>query len=308
MRFKEILSSLGNETPQTVVVPLAHDPDIICSIAQAMAMNIARFILIGEEHKIRAMAERNKADISKARFIPAATEEEACELAADMASDNRAQIMIKGQVQSATFIKAILHKKNDLIQPGHLISGAALFEIPAYHKPLLITDPSVNIAPNLEQKIEIIRNAIAIMRRLGIARPKVACIEAVEKVKTKIPGTVEAQTLAEMSRQGKFGEADVDGPFGFDIAIVRRAAEIKGITSIVAGDADILLLPQLVTANVLYKSFVWCAKGVAASIISGARVPIVLPSRSDSEETKLLSIALAVYLSKQANSAAPDSH
>lgn len=304
MRFKDILASLGNETPKIVAVPLAYDQDIICSIAQAMAMNIAKFILIGDEHKIREIAGRNKADISAAEYLPAATEEEACELAASMAGANRAQIIIKGQVQSATFIKAVLNKRNNLIQVGQLISGAALFEIPSYHKPLLITDPSVNITPNLEQKIEIIRNAITIMRHLGVARPKVACIEAVEKVKPKIPGTVEANILAEMGKQGKFGEAEVDGPFGFDIAIARRAAEIKGINSTVAGDADIFLLPQLVTANVLYKSFVWCAQGVAASIVAGARVPIVITSRSDSEETKLLSIALAVYLSKRENNAA----
>ena len=305
IHLKDLLINFGHETPKTVVVPFAHDPDIICSIAQAMVMKIARFILIGEEHKIRDAANRNRVDISAAEFVPATTEEQACDLAAAMAGEKRAQIMIKGQVQSATFIKAILQKKNDLIQVGQLISGAALFEIPSYHKLLLITDPSVNIAPNLEQKIEIIRNAISIMHHLGIARPKVACVEAVEKVKPKIPGTVEAQTLVELGRQGRFGEAEVDGPFGFDVAIARRAAEIKGIKSPVAGDADILLLPQLVTANVLYKSFVWCAKGTAASIISGARVPIVLPSRSDSEETKLFSIALAVCLSKRENAPAP---
>ncbi len=119
MRFKDLLSNLGHETPQTVVVPLAHDPDIICSIARAMAMNIARFILIGEENKIRAMANQNKADISAAELVPATTEEEACELAANMAGDNRAQIMIKGKVQSATFIKAILHKRTIWFKPDN---------------------------------------------------------------------------------------------------------------------------------------------------------------------------------------------
>ena len=307
MRFKEILDNLRHGAPATAVVPLAYDPDLIRMIADAMAKNVARFVLIGEEDKIRDTADRNQADISGAELVPATTEVDACDLAASMAADTRAQILIKGHVQSAGFLKAILRKKNHLIQTGRLLSCASLFEFPSYHKPLLITDPAVNIAPNLEQKIEIVRNAVSIMHRLGVTRPKVACVEAVEQVKPQLPCTVEAQTLAEMGRQGRFGEADVEGPLGFDVAIARRAAEIKGIAGVVAGDADVLLLPQLVSCNILYKSFVWCAGGVAASIVAGARVPIVLTSRSDSAETKLLSVALAAYLSRQADVVLPQS-
>jgi len=296
MKLNDLIQSAKGKSSKTVVVPFAHDPYNINCISQAIQDRIARFILIGEEDKIRNSAQENNADISGAEFIEETDETAACDKAACLVRDGEAHVMIKGMVQSSTFIRSILRKDHKLIQPDRIISCASLFELPAYHKLLLITDTAVNIKPSLEFKINILQNAIDISRKLGIECPKVACVESVEKINLKIPGTVEAEKLSKMGQDGFFGNADIDGPLGFDVAISTKAAEAKGIASSVAGDPDIILLPELVTANVLYKSFVWCGNGKAASIVAGAEAPIVLTSRSDSEEIKLLSIALSVFL------------
>lgn len=292
----DFLTPVPENERQTVVVPFANDPDIIRCISQALAKNIANFILLGEENKIRDVASQYGVDISRAEFVRETDENVVCERAAAFVHDGRAQALMKGLVQSSSFISAILHKEHGLITPGKLLSCVAIAEIPAYHKPLFITDPGVNIAPTLEGKVNILKNAIELAHKLGIERPKVACVEAVEKVTPKMPSTAEARALKEMCRQGVFGLAEVDGPLGFDVAISKKAADVKGVKSDVAGDPDIVLLPDIRAANVLYKCLAWLAHATIASIVVGAKVPIVLTSRSDSEDTKLVSVALAVHV------------
>jgi len=294
--------SVKGEKQKTIAVPFANDPNVISSIAHAVKNEIAHFILIGEKDKIRAVADENQADVSATEIISESDEQKACNKAAELVRDGQAQVMIKGLVQSSSFIKAILNKQHDLVQPGKLISCVSLFELPVYHKLLLITDTAVNISPSLEVKVQILLNAIQIIRAIGIERPKAACVESVEKVNPKIPGTVDADKIKAMGETGFFGNVTIDGPLGFDAAVSRQAAEIKGLKSNVAGDPDILLLPELVAANVLYKSFVWCGSGKVASIVTGAKAPVVLTSRSDSEDTKFNSIALAIYLAGKNNS------
>lgn len=281
---------------KTVVVPLANTPDSIRCVAAAMEKQIADFLLLGEADKIRAVAAQAGVDISGAEILPATDEQAACDLAARLVHKGRAQALMKGLVQSSTFISAILHKEHGLIGRGRLISCVSVFEIPAYHKLLAVTDPAVNIAPTLAGKVRILQNAVELAHQMGIAVPKIACVEAVEKVTPKMPGTAAAQQLKDMGQQGVFGAAQVDGPLGFDVAISKEAAAIKGIGGAVAGDPDIILLPEIVAANVLYKSLVWFARATVASVVVGAKVPIILPSRSDSEENKLLSVALAVQV------------
>lgn len=296
MKLMDFLTPVPENERKTVVVPFANDPDIIRSISQAIVKNIANFILLGEENKIRDVAARQGVDISRAEFVRETDANVVCDRAAAFVHDGRAQALMKGLVQSASFISAILHKEHGLITPGKLLSCVAIAEIPAYHKLLYITDPGVNIAPTLEAKANILKNAVELARKLGIARPKVACVEAVEKVTPKMPSTAEAHALKEMCRQGLFGPAAVEGPLGFDVAISRKAAEIKGVRDDVAGDPDIVLLPDIRSANVLYKCLAWFAHATIASIVVGANVPIVLTSRSDSEDTKLASVGLAVHV------------
>lgn len=299
MQLKDFAIPLPDERRKTVVVPIASDPDSIRCIAKALEKKIANFILIGEEKKIRDVAARQGVDISRAVFVAETDEQKACCKAAELVRDGQAQVLMKGLVQSSSFIGAILHNEYGLIPPGMLISCVAVFEIPAYHKLLLVTDPGVNINPSFESKVRILQNAVALAGKMGIQCPKVACVSAVEKISPKMHSTVEAQQLQEMGRQGFFGPAQVEGPFGFDVAISSKAAKIKGVTGTVAGDPDIILLPDIIAANVLYKCLVWLANANNASIVVGAKAPIVLNSRSDSEEAKFNSVALTVHMAPE---------
>ena len=299
MHLKDFVTPLPDEQRKTVVVPIANDPDSIRCIARALDEKIADFILIGEEKKIRDVAARQGVNISRAVFVAEPDEQKACYKAVELVRDGQAQVLMKGLVMSSNFISAILHNDYGLIPPGMLISCVAVFEIPAYHKLLLVTDPGVNINPSFESKVRILQNAIALAGKMGIQCPKIACVSAVEKTTPKISSTVEAQKLKEMGRQGYFGAAQVEGPFGFDVAISSKAAEIKGVTGTVAGDTDIILLPDIIAANVLYKCLVWFANANNASIVVGAKVPIILTSRSDSETAKFTSVALAVRVASE---------
>ena len=295
MKLSDFTRPVPGQQRMVVAVPFANDPDIIRSIAHALREGLADFFLIGEKEKICRTASMCNVDISRGEFIGETDEQSACARAVKLAHDGKAQILIKGLVQSSSFLKAILNKQEGLVEHENLISAAALFEIPRYHKLLCITDPGVNIAPSLEEKKSILLNALSLIRSLGVTRPKVACVDAVEKVNPKIPSTLDAHSLAEMGKKGIFGNALVEGPYGFDIAVSSKAAETKGIESSVAGDPDILILPELRSANILYKSLVWFAEAKVASIVVGAKVPVVLTSRSDSEESKYLSLALAAH-------------
>lgn len=299
MQLKDFVISRPDGQRKTAVVPIASDPDSIRCIAKALEHKIVNFILIGAEDKIRAVAAQQGVNISRAVFVAEPDELKACCKAVELVRDGQAQVLMKGLVQSSNFISAILRSEYGLIPPGMLISCVAIFEIPAYHKLLLITDPAVNINPSFENKVRILQNAIALALKMGIQCPKVACVSAVEKITPKMPGTIDAQQLKEMGQKGFFGTAQVEGPFGFDVAVSNKAAVIKGIGGAVAGDADIMLLPEIISANVLYKCLVWFANANNASIVVGAKVPIVLSSRSDSDEAKFNSIALAVQMAPE---------
>ncbi len=216
--------------------------------------------------------------------------------------NGEAQLLMKGQVQTSTFIKAVLDKASGLVEPGRLVTHVTVCGIPSYPRPLLLTDAAITVEPGLEQKVEILRNALAVARALGIARPRVACVAAVEKVSPRVRSTVDAADLVRMAgdpalaaRCGIEG-IEIQGPLGLDIAISPEAARVKGVAGPVAGRADILLMPGLDAANALYKSLTCFAGAVMASVVAGAKVPVVLTSRADSEETKYLSLGLALKL------------
>ena len=299
MKLSDLLIFDHAAPVKTVAVPFADDPEVMACIGNAIRMKLANFILIGQPARIQSVAAAHDANLSLQEIIHEENETAACDLAASLVHEGRAHIMLKGRVQSSSYLRGILNRKYSLVNHDSLISVNSVFELPMYHKLLIVTDPGVNIEPTLLEKEAILANAIGLARQMGIDVPKAACIDAVEKVNQKIPSTVDANTLKERCLSGSFGKADVDGPLSFDIAISKQAAEIKLVHSSVAGDPDILLFPNIVAANAIYKCFIWFCKGVSASIVTGAKIPIVLTSRSDSEETKLYSLALAVRLASQ---------
>ena len=215
----------------------------------------------------------------------------ACRAVADAAA-GRVAMLMKGSLHTDELLGAVLTRDSGLRGSGRL-THTFVFDLPRHPKWLAVTDAVVNISPDLQTKAEAITHAVELMVRLGVVAPKVAVIAAVETVHRSIPATLDARTLAQWGASGRFGVATVDGPFGFDNAISAQAAATKGIISTVAGDADILLVPDLNSGNILYKSFVYIGGGECAGVVQGARVPIVLTSRADSLFSRVASCALA---------------
>jgi phosphate butyryltransferase len=273
---------------------MANDPEVIRCISRATTLGLARFILIGPHRKIMGVAADHGVPLGDADFIDETDDVAACARAASLVREGRAQVLMKGLVHTATFSRAFLNKDLDLVPPDSLVSHVALFDIKGYHKLVIITDAALNIDPDVPRKVGIIKNAITFAHRIGIPRPKVALISAVEKVNPKIRSTTDAKEIVDLADKGEFGEAIVDGPFGFDIAVSAEAAKVKGMNNEVAGDADILLFPNIVSANVCYKTLTQFASSNVAGTIMGARCPVVITSRSDTEEVKLHSLGLSL--------------
>jgi phosphate butyryltransferase len=293
-RLDDFVAPPAGHRPPTVAVAMANDPEVIRCIAKASRSGLARFILIGPVDRIRAVAAKGRAALGGTELIDESDDEAACACAARLVRDGAAQMIMKGLVQTATFSRAFLNKDLELVPPGNLVSHVAFLDLAGYHKLLIMTDGGLNIDPDVARKAAILKNAIAFAARVGIRRPKVALISAIEKVTPKMRSTTDARELVRLAEEGRFGDAIVDGPFGLDIAVSADAARIKGAASEVAGDADILLMPNIESGNVFYKAVTQFAPCTVAGTIVGARCPIIITSRSDSECVKLRSVALAV--------------
>jgi phosphate butyryltransferase len=240
------------------------------------------------------LAIKNKIDIRKFEIDEEVDGFTASLKCCELINKGKADLMMKGLVGTAHFMKAILDKEKGL-GTGKLLSHVAVFEISTYPKLLMITDPAINISPGLMEKAQIIQNAVDVSHSLGIEVPLVACIAAIEKVNPdKMPATVDCACLSKMAQRGQIKGAIVDGPFGLDNAISQKSAEAKGINGPVAGKADIILCPNIETGSVIYKTLIEFAQAKCASIVVGTKVPVILTSRADSHETKLMSVALGV--------------
>jgi len=275
-----------------IAVAAAEDEQVLLALKQSTELGIVEPILIGNLEKTKKLADEISFDFSKYEFIEEKEPAKSARIAVKIVRDGNAQIIMKGLVGTADYLRAILDKEIGL-RTGQLLSHIGVFELPAYHKLLALTDAAQNISPNLEEKISIIQNSVDLLRRLGIEKPKVALLAAVETVNPKMQATIDAAIITIMNRRNQIKNCIIDGPLAFDNAISKEAAEHKGIESPVAGDADLLVTPDIESGNVLYKSFTYFANGVVAAIILGAMVPIVLTSRADTEQSKLMSIALA---------------
>lgn len=275
-----------------IAVAAAADEDIIQVVTEAVKKEIAKFLLFGNETKIRQLLQLNgfKEEIS---IIDCESSTEACVQAVQSITENKANVLMKGNVSTSIILKEVLKKENNL-RTGRLLSQVAFFEVDGFDRAIIVTDAAMNIKPTLDQKVQIIENAVLVANKLGIAIPKVAPLAAVEVVNSAMEATTDAALLTQMYRRGQITNCLVDGPLALDNAISELAAKRKGIVSDVAGKADILLAPNIEVANVLYKSLVYFANAKVASILAGAKVPVVLTSRADSIESKLDSITLAV--------------
>ena len=278
----------------TAVAHPCSDAAIQAAI-EAAAEGIIEPILVGPIDRIRAAAAEAGADLGKLRLVDALHSHDAADKAVALVRSGEAAVLMKGSLHSDELLAAVV-KRDTGLRTERRLSHVFFMDVPTYHKPLIVTDAAINIAPTLAEKADILRNAIDLAHALGIARPKVAILSAVETVNEKIVSTMDAAALCKMADRGQLAGAIVDGPLAMDNAISREAAAIKGIVSEVAGDADILLVPDLVSGNILAKQLALMANADGAGIVLGARAPIVLTSRADSVRARLTSCALAVLL------------
>jgi phosphate butyryltransferase len=296
-----LLESLINKATQlddiTVAVAVAEDEEVIGAVIDALNRNLANFILFGDNEKISTILNLKHKELQKSNkkftVVHANSNTMAAELAVRAVSNKEANVLMKGNIPTGNLLKAVLNKEYGL-RTGNILSHVAVFEIPDYERFTIVTDAGMNIAPDLEQKAQMIRNATAIARAVGIEYPKVAPIAAVEVVNPAMQATIDAAALTIMNKRGQITGCIVDGPLALDNAVSTLAAEHKGIHSEVAGRADILLVPAIEVGNVLYKSLIYFAKAKVGAVIAGAKAPIVLTSRADSAESKLYSLALAI--------------
>jgi len=294
-KISELHDMAHTHATKRLVLAAAHDENALDAVVNARKKGIIEGILVGNRAVIEEIALRQGFDLQGFRIIDEPDNEKAAAVAVKLVKDNEADILMKGNLATSSLLRAVLNKEWGL-RTGELISHLALFELPTYHKIIALTDAAMNIAPDLNGKVSLIKSATAYLRKLGIENPKVAVLSAVETVNPDMKSTLDASALAKMGDRGQIKGCIIDGPLAFDNAISKKSAEHKGIKSPVAGDADLLLASDLDAANALYKAFIYFAQAKCAAIILGASAPIVLTSRADSDETKLNSIALAAAI------------
>jgi phosphate butyryltransferase len=291
--FKQLLAG---KPARRLVLAAAQDHNSLSSVLRAANDGFIDPILVGKKEEIYNLAAQNNFDLTGVRVVHEPDSEMAIEIAVRMVRSNQADILMKGKVGTSNLLKGVLNKEWGL-RSGALLSHIAIFEVEAYHKLIAVTDVAMNIAPNLKDKISIVNNSVACLNKLGIKMPKVAVLGAVEMVTENMQATLDAALLSKMNQRDQIRNCIIDGPLAFDNAISLESANHKGIRSDVAGDTDLLLMPDIEVGNVLYKSLVFFAHAGVAAVILGATAPIVLTSRSDSDHAKYYSIVLAAAIS-----------
>ncbi len=276
---------------RTLAVAVAQDTEVLLAVEAARKLGLAKAILVGVQEEIVALAAKHEVPIEEYTVINVEDKTEACRTAVKLVRDGKADVLMKGLVDTSVILKAVLDKEIGL-RDAPVLSHVAVFEVPGMDRLLYVTDAAMNIAPDVEAKKHIIGNSVKVAHALGNERPIVTALCAVEKVNPKMQATLDAAELAEAGIPG----CRVMGPLALDNAVSVEAAKHKGITDPDAGKSDILLVPAIETGNALYKSLVFLAKARNAGMIVGAKAPIVLTSRADSDDAKLNSIALALYV------------
>jgi phosphate acetyltransferase len=293
--FHQFLERCANLPAITTAVVWPQSDVALRGTVEAAAEGLIEPTLIGDELLLKGLAARMGVDISAFPILQADTESQAAERGVQMCRSGIAQAMMKGSLHTDELMKAAMARDTGL-RTARRISHVFIMDTPAYARTLLITDAAINIAPELEDKVHIVQNAIDLAHALGIQEPKVALLSAVETVNPKIQSTLDAAALCKMADRGQITGGVLDGPLAFDTAVSKKAAEIKKLVSPVTGQADILVVPDLESGNMLAKQLEYLGGAQLAGIVLGARVPTILTSRADSAETRLTSCAVAVLL------------
>jgi len=293
--FDEVIEAAKLRGPKTLAVACAQDEDVLLAVENARKAGIAEAILVGNKSEIEAIASRQNIDLKHYQIEDIQDLAEASLRAVELVSSGKAHLVMKGLVDTAIILKAVLNKEVGL-RTGNALSHVAVFDVPNFPRLLFVTDAAMNIAPDVETKRMIIENSLDVARALDIELPNVGVICAKEKVNDKMPATVDAAELVRMNQEGIIKGCKVGGPFALDNAVSEEAARIKGIKDPMGGKVDILMCPTIEAGNVLYKALTFLAGARSAGIIVGAKAPVVLTSRADDDDSKLNSIALGVLM------------
>jgi len=294
--LKELVERARQLGPARIVVVSAHDPDVLESLAQAEPAGLAKAILVGDPAKIEKAAKQVGYRLRPEALIAAPEEEAAIRQSIDLVREGKADLLMKGKVTTANLIRGVLDKDRGL-RTGKLLSQVICFQVPHIDRLMFMTDAAINIAPTLEQKADICRNAIEVAHAVGIGEPKVVLLTALEFVNPAMPATLDAASLVQMNRRGQITGAYLDGPLALDVPLSRFAADRKTIQSPVVEATDVFIAPNIEAGNILYRAILYFGHGESGGIIMGARVPLVLLSRAETPETKIHSISLALVVS-----------
>jgi phosphotransacetylase len=292
-KYERLLERCQGLSPVPTAVAWPGDKSSLAGAMDAAAKGLVVPILVGRERLIRETASANGLDLGTVEIVEAADSHAAAAKAVALVREGKAELLMKGSLHSDELLGAVVARETGL-RTGRRLSHVFLMDVPTYHKVLIVTDAAINIAPTLEDKVDIVQNAIDLARTFGVERPKVAILAAVETVSSKMPATLDAAALCKMADRGQITGGLLDGPLAFDNAISRNAANIKGIESEVAGDPDILLAPDLEAGNMMAKQLSFLAQADSAGLVLGARVPVILTSRADSVRSRIASSAVAV--------------
>lgn len=292
-KYEQLLARCRALDPVPTAVAHPCEETALAAAMEAAAKGLIVPILVGPIAKIREVAAKHGIDLGQTRLVDAPHSHASAAKAVELVRLGQAEILMKGSLHSDELLGAVVAKETGL-RTARRVSHVFIMDVPTYHKVLTVTDAAINIAPTLEDKVHILQNAIDLVTSLGVTKPKVAILAAVETVNSKMPATIDAAALCKMADRGQITGALVDGPLAFDNAISAEAARIKGIKSEVAGDPDILLVPDLEAGNILAKQLSFLANADSAGLVLGARVPIILTSRADSVRSRIASCAVAV--------------
>ena len=291
-KYELLLERCARMEPVPTAVAYPCEKSALAGPIEAAELGLIRPILVGPVTSIEEIARAENIDISRAAIVDAPNAHASAAKAVELVRQGRAELLMKGSLHTDELLAAVVARETGL-RAGKRISHVFVMDVPTYHKVLVVTDAAINIAPALEDKVDICQNAIDLCVALGREKPKLAILAAVETVNSKMPATLDAAALCKMADRGQINGGILDGPLAFDNAISKEAAAIKGIKSEVAGDPDILLAPDLEAGNILAKQLIFLANADSAGLVLGARVPIILTSRADNVRSRIASCAVA---------------
>lgn len=293
--FKQIIEKVKAQPMKKVAVAVAQDEPVLEAIRDAKNNKIADAVLVGDKEKIISIGEKIGMNMNEFEIVDEKNAKKAALKAVELVSSGKADMMMKGLIDTASFLRAVLNKEVGL-RAGKQMSHIAVFEIPGYDRMIFLTDAAFNMYPELKEKVDIINNAVKVAKAIGIETPKVAPICAVEVVNEAMPATLDAAALTAMNNRGQIKGCIVDGPLALDNALSEEAAKHKGVSGPVAGHADILLMANIEAGNAMYKCLTYTTESKNGGLLAGAAAPVIVTSRADSPETKMNSIALAALV------------